>query len=145
MGLAMLKVISLDHLSTQWITSYTRRAISTNTSALGDYCLTFRLLSKSLVPFDGRIWVAITDNVRTDLDYATQALHSEPALSTTLTQYLPQTKATYLVARVSVRYWNHSPTTATKAVTCLPTLDLQEDNGTIFLRRANTQIFTTVC
>jgi hypothetical protein len=41
---------------------------------LGDYCLRLDYFPNRLFRFDGRIWVAISDNVRTDLDYATQAL-----------------------------------------------------------------------
>jgi hypothetical protein len=41
---------------------------------LGDYCLRLDYFPNRLFRFDGRAWVAITDNVRTDLDYATQAL-----------------------------------------------------------------------
>jgi hypothetical protein len=41
---------------------------------LGDYCLRLDYFPNRLFRFDGRVWLAITDNVRTDLDYATQAL-----------------------------------------------------------------------
>lgn len=40
----------------------------------GDYCLRLDYFPNRLFRFDGRVWLAITDNVRTDLDYATQAL-----------------------------------------------------------------------
>jgi len=41
---------------------------------LGNYCLRLDYFPNRLFRYDGRIWVAITDNVRTDLDYATQSL-----------------------------------------------------------------------
>jgi len=44
------------------------------TPVTGDYCLRLDYFPNRLFRFDGRIWLAITDNVRTDLDYATQAL-----------------------------------------------------------------------
>jgi hypothetical protein len=44
------------------------------TPVLGDYCLRLDYQPNRLFRYNGRAWVAITDNVRTDLDYATQAL-----------------------------------------------------------------------
>jgi hypothetical protein len=44
------------------------------TPVLGDYCLRLDYFPNRLFRFDGRVWLAITDNVRTDLDYATEAL-----------------------------------------------------------------------
>jgi hypothetical protein len=41
---------------------------------LGNYCLRLDYFPNRLFRYDGRVWVAISDNVRTDLDYATQAL-----------------------------------------------------------------------
>jgi hypothetical protein len=41
---------------------------------LGNYCLRLDYFPNRLFRYDGRVWVAITDNVRTDLDYATQSL-----------------------------------------------------------------------
>jgi hypothetical protein len=41
---------------------------------LGNYCLRLDYFPNRLFRYDGRAWVAITDNVRTDLDYATQSL-----------------------------------------------------------------------
>jgi len=42
--------------------------------ASGDYCLRLDYFPNRLFRYDGRAWLAITDNVRTDLDYATQSL-----------------------------------------------------------------------
>ena len=42
--------------------------------ASGDYCLRLDYFPNRLFRYNGRAWLAITDNVRTDLDYATQAL-----------------------------------------------------------------------
>ena len=42
--------------------------------AAGDYCLRLDYFPNRLFRYDGRAWLAITDNVRTDLDYATNAL-----------------------------------------------------------------------
>jgi hypothetical protein len=44
------------------------------TPASGDYCLRLDYFPNRLFRYNGRAWLAITDNVRTDLDYATQAL-----------------------------------------------------------------------
>jgi hypothetical protein len=44
------------------------------TPVLGDYCLRLDYFPNRLFRYNGRSWLAITDNVRTDLDYATQAL-----------------------------------------------------------------------
>ena len=44
------------------------------TPVSGDYCLRLDYFPNRLFRFDGRAWLAITDNVRTDLDYATQSL-----------------------------------------------------------------------
>lgn len=44
------------------------------TPILGDYCLRLDYFPNRLFRFNGSRWIAITDNVRTDLDYATQAL-----------------------------------------------------------------------
>jgi hypothetical protein len=44
------------------------------TPVLGNYCLRLDYFPNRLFRYDGRVWVAITDNVRTDLDYATQSL-----------------------------------------------------------------------
>lgn len=41
---------------------------------LGDYCLRLDYFPNRLFRFNGTAWLAITDNVRTDLDYATQSL-----------------------------------------------------------------------
>lgn len=40
----------------------------------GDYCLRLDYFPNRLFRYNGTFWLAITDNVRTDLDYATQAL-----------------------------------------------------------------------
>jgi hypothetical protein len=40
----------------------------------GNYCLRLDYFPNRLFRYDGRAWIAITDNVRTDLDYASQAL-----------------------------------------------------------------------
>lgn len=40
----------------------------------GNYCLRLDYFPNRLFRYDGRAWVAITDNVRTDLDYATESL-----------------------------------------------------------------------
>ena len=42
--------------------------------ASGDYCLRLDYFPNRLFRYSGRAWVAITDNVRTDLDYAAEAL-----------------------------------------------------------------------
>jgi hypothetical protein len=42
--------------------------------ATGAYCLRLDYFPNRLFRYNGRAWLAITDNVRTDLDYATQAL-----------------------------------------------------------------------
>jgi len=42
--------------------------------ANGDYCLRLDYFPNRLFRYDGRAWLAISDNVRTDLDYATNAL-----------------------------------------------------------------------
>jgi hypothetical protein len=42
--------------------------------ASGDYCLRLDYFPNRLFRYNGRAWVAISDNVRTDLDYASQAL-----------------------------------------------------------------------
>ena len=44
------------------------------TPANGDYCLRLDYFPNRLFRYNGRAWLAISDNVRTDLDYATQAL-----------------------------------------------------------------------
>jgi hypothetical protein len=44
------------------------------TPVLGNYCLRLDYFPNRLFRYDGRAWVAITDNVRTDLDYATESL-----------------------------------------------------------------------
>jgi hypothetical protein len=44
------------------------------TPVLGNYCLRLDYFPNRLFRYDGRVWVAITDNVRTDLDYATESL-----------------------------------------------------------------------
>jgi hypothetical protein len=44
------------------------------TPVAGDYCLRLDYFPNRLFRYNGKIWLAITDNVRTDLDYATQAL-----------------------------------------------------------------------
>jgi hypothetical protein len=44
------------------------------TPANGDYCLRLDYFPNRLFRYSGRAWIAVTDNVRTDLDYATQAL-----------------------------------------------------------------------
>lgn len=44
------------------------------TPVAGDYCLRLDYFPNRLFRYNGRAWLAITDNVRTDLDYATQAL-----------------------------------------------------------------------
>ena len=45
------------------------------TPANGDYCLRLDYFPNRLFRFNGKVWLAISDNVRTDLDYATQALN----------------------------------------------------------------------
>ena len=40
----------------------------------GNYCLRLDYFPNRLFRFDGRAWIAISDNVRTDLDYAAEAL-----------------------------------------------------------------------
>jgi hypothetical protein len=42
--------------------------------ALGDYCLRLDYFPNRLFRYNGKAWLAISDNVRTDLDYASQAL-----------------------------------------------------------------------
>jgi hypothetical protein len=42
--------------------------------AAGDYCLRLDYFPNRLFRYNGRAWLAITDNVRTDLDYAAEAL-----------------------------------------------------------------------
>jgi hypothetical protein len=42
--------------------------------ANGDYCLRLDYFPNRLFRFNGHAWLAISDNVRTDLDYAAQAL-----------------------------------------------------------------------
>ena len=42
--------------------------------ANGDYCLRLDYFPNRLFRYNGRAWLAISDNVRTDLDYASQAL-----------------------------------------------------------------------
>jgi hypothetical protein len=42
--------------------------------ASGDYCLRLDYFPNRLFRYNGRAWLAITDNVRTDLDYAADAL-----------------------------------------------------------------------
>ena len=42
--------------------------------ASGDYCLRLDYFPNRLFRYNGSAWLAISDNVRTDLDYATQAL-----------------------------------------------------------------------
>jgi hypothetical protein len=42
--------------------------------ANGDYCLRLDYFPNRLFRFNGSAWLAISDNVRTDLDYATEAL-----------------------------------------------------------------------
>lgn len=42
--------------------------------ANGDYCLRLDYFPNRLFRFNGRAWLAISDNVRTDLDYASDAL-----------------------------------------------------------------------
>jgi hypothetical protein len=44
------------------------------TPVLGNYCLRLDYFPNRLFRYDGRVWVAISDNVRTDLDYATESL-----------------------------------------------------------------------
>jgi hypothetical protein len=44
------------------------------TPVLGNYCLRLDYFPNRLFRYDGRAWVAISDNVRTDLDYATESL-----------------------------------------------------------------------
>jgi hypothetical protein len=44
------------------------------TPVAGDYCLRLDYFPNRLFRYNGKAWLAITDNVRTDLDYATQAL-----------------------------------------------------------------------
>jgi hypothetical protein len=44
------------------------------TPVVGNYCLRLDYFPNRLFRYNGRAWVAITDNVRTDLDYATQSL-----------------------------------------------------------------------
>ena len=44
------------------------------TPVAGDYCLRLDYFPNRLFRYNGNNWLAITDNVRTDLDYATQAL-----------------------------------------------------------------------
>ena len=44
------------------------------TPVLGNYCLRLDYFPNRLFRYDGRVWVAITDNVRTDLNYAAQSL-----------------------------------------------------------------------
>lgn len=41
---------------------------------LGNYCLRLDYFPNRLFRYDGRAWLAITDNVRTDLDYSTESL-----------------------------------------------------------------------
>ena len=41
---------------------------------LGDYCLRLDYFPNRLFRYNGTVWLAITDNVRTDLGYATQSL-----------------------------------------------------------------------
>ena len=41
---------------------------------LGNYCLRLDYFPNRLFRYNGRAWIAITDNVRTDLDYAAEAL-----------------------------------------------------------------------
>jgi hypothetical protein len=42
--------------------------------ASGAYCLRLDYFPNRLFRYNGRAWIAVSDNVRTDLDYATQAL-----------------------------------------------------------------------
>jgi len=42
--------------------------------ASGDYCLRLDYFPNRLFRYNGRAWLAITDNVRTDLDYAAESL-----------------------------------------------------------------------
>jgi hypothetical protein len=42
--------------------------------ASGDYCLRLDYFPNRLFRYNGKAWLAISDNVRTDLDYASQAL-----------------------------------------------------------------------
>jgi hypothetical protein len=44
------------------------------TPVLGNYCLRLDYFPNRLFRYDGRTWLAISDNVRTDLDYAATAL-----------------------------------------------------------------------
>jgi hypothetical protein len=44
------------------------------TPVSGNYCLRLDYFPNRLFRFDGRAWIAISDNVRTDLDYAADAL-----------------------------------------------------------------------
>jgi len=44
------------------------------TPVAGDYCLRLDYFPNRLFRYNGRAWLAISDNVRTDLDYASQAL-----------------------------------------------------------------------
>jgi hypothetical protein len=44
------------------------------TPASGDYCLRLDYFPNRLFRYNGRAWLAISDNVRTDLDYAAEAL-----------------------------------------------------------------------
>jgi hypothetical protein len=44
------------------------------TPVTGDYCLRLDYFPNRLFRYSGRAWIAITDNVRTDLDYASGAL-----------------------------------------------------------------------
>lgn len=44
------------------------------TPAVGDYCLRLDYFPNRLFRYNGKAWLAISDNVRTDLDYASQAL-----------------------------------------------------------------------
>ena len=44
------------------------------TPASGDYCLRLDYFPNRLFRYNGKAWLAISDNVRTDLDYAAEAL-----------------------------------------------------------------------
>jgi hypothetical protein len=44
------------------------------TPVAGDYCLRLDYFPNRLFRFNGKVWLAISDNVRTDLDYAAEAL-----------------------------------------------------------------------
>jgi hypothetical protein len=68
--------------------------------ANGDYCLRLDYFPNRLFRYDGRAWIAISDNVRTGLDYATQDLLTNTASA--LTQRASFVNNTYTVPTTDV-------------------------------------------